>query len=116
VQYKGEKDVPVWYCNNISFTGVFKEVLKSLKYAMKFMDETKNRYTCFGDEFQKLQQDKWPVTHMVTYLKCVNTRENTVARVNAVTEFVMTYLSESVVEGDDMYLAYGRTKESLLFE
>jgi hypothetical protein len=112
VQYKGRKVVPVWYCNNIFFTAAFKEVLKStpgvglgsvwLNYAMKFMVETKTRDTCLGADVQKLHQDKWPVTHMDTYLKCGDTREDMVTRVKAVAECVMTYLSESVREGDDM--------------
>jgi hypothetical protein len=40
---------------------------------------------------------------MATYLKCDDTRENKVARVKAVAECVMNYLSESVGEGDDMF-------------
>jgi hypothetical protein len=94
VQYKGGKVVPVWYCNNIFFTAAFKEVLKStsgvnlgsewLTYAMKFLVETKTRDTCFEADVQKLCQDKWPVTHMATYLKCGDTREDMVARVKAV--------------------------------
>jgi hypothetical protein len=46
------------------------------------------------------------VTHLATYLKCGDTREDTVARVKAVAECVMTYLSESVGEGDDMYYPF----------
>jgi hypothetical protein len=116
VQYKGGKVVPAWYCNTIFFTAAFKEVLKStsgvdlgsewLNYAMKFMVETKNRDTCFGADFQKLRQDKWPVTHMTMYLKCGDTREYMVARVKAVTKCVMTYLSESVAEGDGIYYPF----------
>jgi hypothetical protein len=100
VQYKGGKIVPAWYCNNVFFTAAFKEVLKStsgvnlgsewLNYAMNFMVEIKTRDTCFGVDVQKLRQDKWPVTHMATYLKCGDTREDTVARVKAVAECVMT--------------------------
>jgi hypothetical protein len=110
VEYRGGKVVPAWYCNNIFFTAAFKEVLKStscvdlgsewLNYAKKFMVETKTRDTCFGAGVQKLCQDKWPVTHVAIYLKCGDTREDTVARVKAVAECVMTYLSESVGEGD----------------
>jgi hypothetical protein len=106
VQYKGGTVVPAWYCNNIFFTAAFKEVLKNtsdvdlgsewLDYAMKFMVDTKTRDTCFGDDVQKLLQDKWPVTHMATYLKCGNIQEDTLAQVKAVAECVMTYLSESV--------------------
>jgi hypothetical protein len=43
------------------------------------------------------------VTHMAKYLKCGDTREDTVARVKAVAKCVMTYLSKSVEEGDEMY-------------
>jgi hypothetical protein len=57
-------------------------------------------------DVQKLRQDKWPVTHMDTYLQCGDTREDTVARVKAVTECVVTYLSESVREGDEMYYPF----------
>jgi hypothetical protein len=88
------------------FTAEFKEVLKStsgvdlgsewLNYAMFFLVETKTRDTCFGADVQKIRQDKWPVTHMATYLKCGDTREDTVTQVKAVAECVMTYLSESV--------------------
>jgi hypothetical protein len=39
------------------------------------------------------------VTHLATYVKCGDTREDTVSRVKAVAEYVMTYLSESVGEG-----------------
>jgi hypothetical protein len=46
------------------------------------------------------------VTHLDTYLKCGDTREDTVARVKAVAESVMTYLSESVGEGDEMYYPF----------
>jgi hypothetical protein len=98
------------------FTAAFKEVLNStsgvnlgsewLNYAMKFMVETKTRDTCFGADVQKLRQDKWPVTHMATYLKYGDTREDTLARVKAVAECVMTYLSESVGEGDEMYYPF----------
>jgi hypothetical protein len=98
------------------FLWLHKEVLKStsgvdlgsewLNYAMKFMVETKTRDTCFGANVQKLLQDKWPVTHMATYLKCGDTREDTMARVKAVAECVMTYLSESVGIGDDMYYPF----------
>jgi hypothetical protein len=77
-----------------------------LNYAMKFMVETKTRDKCFGADVQKLRQDKWPVTHMATYLNCGDTREDTVARVKAVSECVMTYLSESVGEGDEMYYPF----------
>jgi hypothetical protein len=116
VQFKGGKVVPVWYCNSIFSTAAFKEVLKStsgvdlgsewLNYAMKFMVDTKTRDTCFGADVQKLRQDKWPVTRMATYLKCGDTREDTVARVKAVSECVMTYLSESFGEGDEMYYPF----------
>jgi hypothetical protein len=98
------------------FTAAFKEVLKStsgvdlgsewLNYAMKFMVETKTRDTCFGADVQKLRQDKWHVTHMATYLKCGDTREDMVVRVKAVTECVMTYLSKSVGEGDERYYPF----------
>jgi hypothetical protein len=116
VQYKGGKIVPVWYFNNNFFTAAFKDVLKStsgvdlgsdwLNYAMKFLVETKTRDTCFGSDVQKLRQDKWPVTHLATYVKCGDTREDTVSRVKAVAECVMTYLSESVGEGDEMYYPF----------
>jgi hypothetical protein len=43
---------------------------------------------------------------MATYIKCGDTREYTVAQVKAVAECVMTYLSESVGEGDDMYYPF----------
>jgi hypothetical protein len=46
------------------------------------------------------------VTHMATYLKCGDTHEDTVARVKAVAECVMTYLSESVGGGDEMYYPF----------
>jgi hypothetical protein len=36
------------------------------------------------------------VTHMAMYLKCGDTREDTVSRVKAVAEYVMTYVSQSV--------------------
>jgi hypothetical protein len=98
------------------FTAAFKEVLKStsgvelgyewLNYAMKFMVETKTRDTCFGADVQKIYQDKWPVTHMFTYLKCGGNCEDTVAWVKDVEECVMTYLSESVGEGDEMYYPF----------
>jgi hypothetical protein len=76
---------------------------------MKFMVETKTRDTCFGADVQKLHQDKWPVTHMATYIKCVDTREDKVTRVKAVAECVMTYLSESVGEGGEMYYPFEET-------
>jgi hypothetical protein len=44
------------------------------------------------------------VTHLATYLKCGDTREDTVAWVKAVAEYVMTYLSGSAGEGD--YMCY----------
>jgi hypothetical protein len=116
VQYKGGKVVPVWDCNNNFFTAAFKEVLKIpsgvdlgsewWKYAMIFLVETKTRDTCFGDDVQKLRQDKWPVTHLATYLKCGDTREDTRARAKAVAEYVMTYLYERVGEGDKMYYPF----------
>jgi hypothetical protein len=108
VQYKGGKVAPVWYCNNIFFTAAFKEVLGSewLNFAMIFLVETKTRDTCFGADVQKLRQDKWPVTHLATYIKCGDTCEDTVARVKAVAECVMTYLSESIGEGDEMYYPF----------
>jgi hypothetical protein len=106
----------VWYCNNKKFTASFKEVLKStsgvdlgsewLNYAMIFLAETKTRDTCFGADVQKLRQDKWSVTHLATYIKCGDTREDMMARVKAVEECVMTYLSESVGEGDDIYYPF----------
>jgi hypothetical protein len=116
VQYKGGKVFPAWYCNNNFFTAAFKEVLTStsgvdlgaewLNYAIKFMVETKILNTCFGGDVQKLRQDKWPVTHMATYLKCGDTRDDTVARVKAVAECVNTYLSESVGGGDEMHYPF----------
>jgi hypothetical protein len=106
VQYKGGKIVPVWYFNNNFSTAAFKYVLKStsgvdlgydwLNYAMKFLVEKKTRDTCFGSDVQKLRQYKWPVTHLDTFVKCGDAREDTVSRVKAVAECVMTYLSESV--------------------
>jgi hypothetical protein len=77
-----------------------------LNYTMIFLVETKTRDTCFGADVQKLRQDRWPVTHLTTYVKCGDTREDTVSRVKAVAEFVMTYLSESVGEGDEMYYPF----------
>jgi hypothetical protein len=68
--------------------------------------ETKTRDTCFGSDVQKLRQDKWPVTHLATYVKCGDTREDTVSRVKAVAECVMAYLSESVGEVDEMYYPF----------
>jgi hypothetical protein len=53
---------------------------------MKFMVETKTRDTCFGADVQKLHQDKWPVTHMATYLKSGDTHEDMVAWAKAVAE------------------------------
>ena len=43
---------------------------------------------------------------MATYLKCGDTPEETTERVKAVAECVMTYLSESVGEGDDLYYPF----------
>jgi hypothetical protein len=116
VHYKGGNIVHVWQCNNNFFTAAFKEVLKStrhvdlgsewLRYAMKFMVETKTHYTCFGADVQKLCQDKWHMTHMATYLKCGDTQEETVAQVKAVAECVMTYLFESVGEGDELHYPF----------
>jgi hypothetical protein len=116
VQYKGGNIVHVWYCNNNFFTVTFKKVLKSTKdvdtgsewlnYAMKFVVETKTRDTCFGSDVQKLHQDKWHVLHMATYLKCGGTQEETVARVKAAAECVVTYLSESVGEGGELYYPF----------
>jgi hypothetical protein len=57
-------------------------------------------------DVQKLRQDKLHVTHVATYVKCVDNREDTVSRVKAVAEGVMTYLSESVGEGDEMYYPF----------
>jgi hypothetical protein len=95
VQYKGEKIVPVWYFNNNFFTAALKEVLKStsgvdlgsewLNYAMIFLVETKTRDTCFGADVQKLRQDKCPVTHLATYVKCGDTREDMVCPMHLVT-------------------------------
>jgi hypothetical protein len=112
VHYKGGKIVPVWYFNNSFFTAAFNEVLKStsgvdlgsdwLNYAMKFLVETKTCDTCFGADVETLRQYKWPVTHLATYVKCGDTREDTLSRVKAVAECVMTYLSESVGEGGEM--------------
>jgi hypothetical protein len=73
---------------------------------MKYVVETKTRGTCFWADVQKLRQDKWPVTHMAMYLKCGDTPDDTVTRVNALAECVMTYLSESVGEGDEMYYPF----------
>jgi hypothetical protein len=97
-------------------TAAFKEVLKItsgvdlgsewLNYTMKFIVETRNRDACFGEDVQKLRQDKWPVTHMATYLKCGDTFEDTVARVKAEAECVITYVSERVGEGDKMYYPF----------
>jgi hypothetical protein len=108
--------VHVWYCNNNFFTATFKEVLKSTKdsdlgsdwlnYAMKFMVETETRDTCVGADVQKLRQDKWHMTRMATYLNCGNNQEETFERVKAAAECVVTYLSESVVEGDELYYPF----------
>jgi hypothetical protein len=57
-------------------------------------------------DVQKLRQDKWPVIHMARYLNCGDTCKDTVARVKAVAECVMTYLSESVGERDAMYYLF----------
>jgi hypothetical protein len=46
------------------------------------------------------------VTHMATYLKCSDTREDTEAQVKAVAECVINYLSESVGGGDEMYYPF----------
>jgi hypothetical protein len=46
------------------------------------------------------------VTHLATYVKCGDTREATVSRVKAVAECVMTYMSESVGEGGEMYYPF----------
>jgi hypothetical protein len=56
--------------------------------------------------FQKLLQYKWHVTHLAAYGKCCDTRKDTVSQVKAVAECAMTYLSESVGEGDDMYYPF----------
>jgi hypothetical protein len=116
VKYKGGKIVPVLYFNTIFFTAALKEFLKStsgvdlgsdwLNYAMKLLVETKTRDTWFGDDVQKLRQDKWPMTHLDAYVKFGDTREDTVYRVKAVAECVMTYLSESVGEGGEMYYPF----------
>jgi hypothetical protein len=73
---------------------------------MKFLVETKTHDTCFGSDVQKLRRDKWPVTRLATYVKCGDTREDTVSRVKALAECVMTYLSESVGEGGEMYYPF----------
>jgi hypothetical protein len=70
------------------------------------MVETETRETCFGADVQELRQGKWPVTHMATYIKYGNNQEETVARVKAVAECVMTYLSESVGEWDDLHYPF----------
>jgi hypothetical protein len=70
------------------------------------MVETITHDTLFGADVKKLRQDKWPVTHMVTYLKCGDTPDDTVAQVKAVAECVMTYVSEIVREGDGMYYPF----------
>jgi hypothetical protein len=46
------------------------------------------------------------VPHLATYLRCGDTQEETVARVKAVAERVMTYLYESVGEGDELYYTF----------
>jgi hypothetical protein len=46
------------------------------------------------------------VIHMAMYIKCGDTLEETVGRVKDVTECVMTYLSESVGEGDETYYPF----------
>jgi hypothetical protein len=71
-----------------------------------FLVDTKTRDTYFGADVQKLRQYKWYVTHMATYLKCGDPCEDMVARVKAVAECVMTYWSESVGEGDNMYYPF----------
>jgi hypothetical protein len=43
---------------------------------------------------------------MATYLKCGDTQEETVERVTAVEECVMTYLAKSVGEGDEFYYPF----------
>jgi hypothetical protein len=57
----------VWYFNNNLFTAALKEVLNItndvdtgsewLKYAMKFMVDTQNRFILYGADVQKLRQD-----------------------------------------------------------
>jgi hypothetical protein len=73
---------------------------------MQILVETKTRDTCFGSDVQKLRQDKWPVTHLATYVNRGDTRADTVSRVKAKAECVMTYLSESVGEGGEMYYPF----------
>jgi hypothetical protein len=116
VHEKGGKIVPVWYFSNNILTAAFKEVLKStsvvdlgsdwLNYPMKFLVETKTHDTCVGADVQKLRQDKWTLTHLTTYVSCGDTLEDTVSRVKAVAECVMTYLSESVGYWDEMYYTF----------
>jgi hypothetical protein len=108
--------VPVWYCNGNLLAAAFKEVLNStndvnlgsewLNYAMKFMVETKTRDTSYGCDVQKLRSDKWHMTHISAYLKTGDTQKETVARVQSVAECMMTYFSESVGEGDDLYYPF----------
>jgi hypothetical protein len=43
------------------------------------------------------------VTRMATYLKCGDTQEETVAQMKDVTDCVITYLYESVIEEDELY-------------
>jgi hypothetical protein len=43
---------------------------------------------------------------MATNLKCGDTHQDTVARVNALAECVITYFYESVGEGGDMYYPF----------
>jgi hypothetical protein len=51
---------------------------------------------------QNTHQDKWHVTHMATYLKCGNKKEEKFARVKDVSECLMPYLSESVGDEDEL--------------
>jgi hypothetical protein len=51
---------------------------------------------------KKLHQDKLPVTHIATNLKCGDTQEETIKWVKSIAECVMTNLCESVGEGDEL--------------
>jgi hypothetical protein len=116
ITYKGGRAIPVWYTNNSFFTAALKDMLKKtedvdfgsdwLNYALKFMVEVPTRDTCFGADVQKVRNERYTVTHMATYLKCGATEAETAVRVTAVAECLMTYLSESTGEGDEMYYPF----------
>jgi hypothetical protein len=116
VQYKGRWVVHVWYCNKKIQTDAFKKVLNITKdvdigsewlnYVINIMVGNKTRDTSYGSGVQKLRSDKWPVTDMAVYLKNGDTQKETVAWVQSVAECVMTYVSDSVGEGGELYYPF----------